>query len=146
MSAVQSYKSHARWDPAFHFFVAPVMLLNVVAVSVWYYRHYAQHVHSGMWLVLLSMALLILAIKSRSNALKVQDRLIRLEERLRLASLVSHSELVELESLTVDQYVGLRFASNPELPDLARRAVREKMTRSQIKQAIVAWRADHDRV
>jgi len=79
-------------------------------------------------------------------ALRDQDRIIRLEERLRLASLVSASELIELDSLTMRQYIGLRFASNPELPDLARRAIREKLTEKQIKQAIVSWRADNDRV
>jgi hypothetical protein len=146
MSATQSYKSHARWDPAFHFFIAPVLLLNIVATCIWYKHHYYQHVHSGMWLILLSIVLLMLAEKSRSNALKVQDRVIRLEERLRLASLVTPSELIELESLTTNQLIGLRFASNPELPELARRAIREKLTKKQIKENIVSWRADNDRV
>jgi len=84
--------------------------------------------------------------KMRSYSLKVQDRVIRLEEKVRLASLVSASELAELESLTIAQYVALRFASNPELPELARRAVREKLTRKQIKEAIKSWRPDEYRV
>ena len=63
-----------------------------------------------------------------------------------IASLVSASELVELESLTLRQYIGLRFASNPELPALARRAIREKLTEKQIKEAIVSWRPDNDRI
>jgi hypothetical protein len=76
----------------------------------------------------------------------VQDRVIRLEEKHRLAALVSASELIELESLTIKQYVALRFASNAELPDLARRAIRENLTPKQIKEAITSWRPDYDRV
>jgi hypothetical protein len=96
--------------------------------------------------VLVSIALFLVALKARVYVTKVQDRVIRLEERLRLASLVTPSELVELESLTTDQLIGLRFASNPELPELARRAVREKLSRKQIKESIVSWRPDNDRV
>jgi len=145
MSAPQTYKNHRRWDPEYHFFAASVMLLNVIATIWWFCRHYQQHMHIGIWLIVVSVALLILSFKTRSYALVVQDRVIRLEERLRLATLVSPSELIELESLTVRQYVALRFASNVELPDLARRAIREKLSEKQIKEAIVSWRADNDR-
>jgi hypothetical protein len=89
--------------------------------------------------------LFLVALKVRVYVLKVQDRVIRLEERVRLAQVVSESELIELESLTMRQYIGLRFASNAELPDLARRAVRESLTEKQIKEAIVSWRPDNDR-
>ncbi len=146
MPAPQNYKNHVRWDPVFHFFCGPVLLLNVVATIWWYSRHYAQHARIGLWLVLVSITLLVLAVKARLFALKAQDRVIRVEERTRLAALVTPSELVELESLTLRQYVGLRFASNAELPELARRAVREKLTEKQIKESIVSWRADNDRV
>jgi hypothetical protein len=146
MSAPQNYKNHARWDPIFHFFALLILLLNIPATGFWYARHHAEHSHSGLWFVLVSIALFLVALKARTYVTKVQDRVIRLEERLRLAALVTPSELVELESLTTDQLVGLRFASNPELPELARRAVREKLTRKQIKESIVSWRADNDRV
>jgi hypothetical protein len=146
MSAPQSYKNHTRWDPIVHFFVFPVLLLNIVFTGWWYGRHFHEHVHSGAWLILVAVALFLLAGKARGYALKVQDRVIRLEERARLAQLATESELIELESLTMQQYIGLRFASNAELPDLARRAVREKLTLKQIKEAIVSWRPDNDRV
>ena len=146
MPAPQSYKNHTRFDPAFHFFLAPILLLNVPLTAVWYWHHRWQHAHSGPWAVLVAVALLVLATEMRVYSLKVQDRVIRLEERLRLASLVSPAELAELDSLTIRQYVALRFASNPELPELARRAVRENLTGKQIKQAIVSWRADNHRV
>lgn len=145
MSTPQNYKNHTRWDPLFHFFIAPVFLLNIAATGWWYSRHYHQHMRSGIWLIVLSVALFVLTFKARSYALAVQDRVIRLEERLRLATLVSPSELVELESLAMRQYIGLRFASNAELPDLARRAIREKLSEKQIKESIVSWRADNDR-
>jgi hypothetical protein len=146
MPSPQSYKNHARWDPLFHFFIMPVLLLNIVAVSIWYAHHRSMYAHIGPWAILVSVALLLLGYKARGMALKAQDRVIRLEERTRIASLVSASELAELESLDMQQYIALRFASNPELPGLARRAVREKLTGKQIKEAIVAWRPDYDRV
>jgi len=146
MPAPQTFKNHTRWDPIFHFFCAPILLLNIIATGFWYHNHRAEHMHSGMWLILISVVLFLLALKTRLYALKVQDRVIRLEERLRLASLVSPSELIEIESLTMRQYIGLRFASNAELPELARRAVREKLSEKQIKESIVSWRADNDRV
>ena len=107
MSAPQNYKNHTRWDPEYHFFAALVMLLNVVATVWWFCRHYHQHLHSGIWLIVVSVALLILAFKTRSYPLVVQDRVIRLEERMRLATVVSPSELIELESLTIRQYVAI---------------------------------------
>jgi hypothetical protein len=146
MPAEQSFKSHTRFDPIFHFFLMPVLLLNIVATSIWYAHHHWQHQHSGPWAILMSVALLVLAGTLRGYSLKVQDRVIRVEERLRLAALCSPGEMAELDSLSIKQYVALRFASNPELPELARRAVRETLTNKQIKENIKAWRPDHDRV
>ena len=146
MSAPQNFKNHTRWDPPFHFFIAPVLLLNIFAIAWWYGRHFGEHRRIGAWAVVVSVALLMLAFKARDYALKNQNRIICIEERSRLAATVTASELIELSSLTSDQLVGLRFASTAELPELARRAVREKLTRKQIKESIVSWRADDDRV
>jgi hypothetical protein len=146
MSAPQNYKNHERWDPIFHFFVLIVLLLNIPATGWWYGHHFAQHRHSGAWLILVAVALFIAALKIRTYAVKNQDRIICLEERQRLASLVTPSEWIELSSLTPDQLIGLRFASGPELPELARRAIREKLNRKQIKESIVSWRADNERI
>ena len=146
MSAPQTYKNHGRMDPLFHYFIAPVLLANIVVSIVWFIRHHAAHRHIAPWFILMSVALLCIAGLTREYALKAQDRTIRLEERLRLASLVSPSELVELDSLTMRQYIALRFASNPELPALARRAIRENLTAKQIKQNISVWRPDNDRI
>jgi len=146
MAQTQSFKSHTRWDPMFHFIILPVLIANIILCIVFYIHHRPLLSYTGIWLIVLSLVLFMIAGKSRGYALKNQDRVIRLEEKSRLASLVSASELVELESLNMRQYIGLRFASNTELPDLARRAIRENLTEKQIKQAIVAWRPDNDRV
>jgi hypothetical protein len=146
MPTQQSYKNHTRWDPIFHFFMVPVLLLNIAATGVWYGHHRYLHTHSGPWAVLMAVILFLIALKARMYAVTVQDRVIRLEERLRLASMVPAAELAELDSLTVKQYVALRFASNPELPALARRAIRENLTPKQIKESVVAWRPDTHRV
>jgi hypothetical protein len=146
MAEAQSYKNHTRFDPPFHFFLLPIFLLNIVAASVWCYHHYNVHPHIAPWAIVVAVALFVLTGLMRSYSLKVQDRVIRLEERLRLAALCSPAEMAELDSLTLKQYVALRFASNPEVSELARRAIREKMEPKMIKQAIVSWRADHDRV
>jgi len=146
MAETQSFKNHTRWDPVFHFFIAPLLLANIIVVGIHIARsHHAFGFHSA-WSILIAVALLLLALKARMYALRDQDRIIRLEERLRLASMIPAEQMAELESLTMRQYIGLRFASNPELPALARRAIREKLTEKQIKEAIVSWRADNDRV
>jgi hypothetical protein len=146
MAAPQNFKNHGRFDPLFHFFIAPLCLLNVVVVFIWHLHHRYTNAHSGPWAVLMSVVLLVIVVKFRTYALRNQDRIIRLEERLRLAALLSPSELTEVSSLTTRQLIGLRFASDPELPDLARRAVRENLTEKQIKEAIVSWRPDNERV
>jgi hypothetical protein len=146
MPTPQTYKNHTRFDPLFHLVLMPIFLLNILATSIWYAHHYYQHARSGPWAILMSMALLLLLGLTRIYSLKVQDRVIRLEEKLRLTTLVSPSELIELDSLTLKQYVALRFASNAELPGLARRAIRENLAPKQIKEAIISWRPDYDRV
>jgi hypothetical protein len=146
MATPQDYKHHTRFDPLFHFTIVPLLLINFAFSIVYCVHHYRQHVHLAPWAIVMSIVAILMVFLTRGYSLKVQDRVIRLEEKLRLASLVSASEQVELESLTIRQYVALRFASNAELPALARRAVREKLDGKSIKQSIVAWRADDYRV
>ena len=76
----------------------------------------------------------------------MQYRFIRLEERLRLTQLLSEPLRSRIPELTEDQLVGLRFASDAEVPKLVERALSEKLTRGDIKQAIQSWRPDHWRV
>ena len=146
MPQAQSYKSHTRWDPPFHFFVLPILLLNFIFSIVATIRHWPAHHHLFIWWIVLSLALFALAGKSRASALKAQDRIIRLEEHLRMAALLSAEDLARAKALTESQLVGLRFASDAELPALVKRALDENLSSDQIKKAIVTWRPDYFRV
>ncbi len=139
----QTYANHARFDPWFHFFLAPVLLITLVATVVQLVRH--PHLGSA-WHVVLALALVVLAVKARTYALKAQDRVIRLEERLRLTALLREPLRARIGELEIRQLIGLRFASDAEIPALVERALNEKLTEKQIKQAIQVWRPDYYRV
>jgi hypothetical protein len=141
--STQSFKSHARFDPPFHFFLALVFVANLVVVGIYAFRHFSFY--SG-WLVVLSIAFLLLAFKARSYPLKVQDRVIRLEERLRLQALAPEQWHAQIYRLSEDQLIGLRFAADDEVVELAKQALEHKLTRKQIKERIKNWRSDDWRV
>ncbi|MBZ5685679.1 MAG: DUF6526 family protein [Acidobacteriia bacterium] len=104
-----------------------------------------DNIHSFL-LILLAVAMLTLVLKVRLYALKVQDRIIRLEERLRLTQLLSEPLRSRIPELTEGQLIGLRFASDAEVPKLVERALSEKLQRKDIKKAIQNWRPDYWRV
>ena len=96
---------------------------------------------------LLAVALILLFFYARSFALTVQDRVIRLEMTLRLEQLLPPDFQARVQEFSLDQVIALRFASDEELPDLARRALTEKLTeRKTIKKMIKKWRPDFLRV
>jgi len=135
MAQPQSFEHHTRRDPAFHFFIIPLLLLNFF---------FAIYTH--LWWIVMSIVILAMAELFRSYAVKNQNRLIRLEEQLRLADLLPEDQLGLIDTLTVEQFVGLRFASDAEVAALAQRAVAENLNRKQIKQAIITWRPDNHRI
>ncbi len=139
----QSFANHGRLDPGFHFVLIPLVLVAVILSIISLVRH--PGLDSTLWL-LLAIALLLTAGKARSNALKAQDRVIRLEERLRLAMLLPEAARPRITELTEQQLIALRFASDAELPALAIRALNEGLTKKQIKTSIQSWRADNFRV
>jgi hypothetical protein len=139
----QSFAHHARYDPPFHFFILPIFAITLIASVYHLVRHPGLH---SAWLVLFVIAAVLAIFKIRLNALKVQDRVIRLEERLRLANLLDPALRPRIPELTVSQLIALRFACDDELPALAVRALNEKLPSSDIKQAIKNWRADYFRV
>jgi hypothetical protein len=146
MAAPQSYKNHTRFDPPMHFFVIPVLLANL-GVAIWIAIHFRHEFPwLGHWSIVFALALLVLGFKCRINDLKTQDRLIRLEERLRLASLLPPNQLSHINELTVKQLVALRFASDEEVAALVHKTLTQNLEQKAIKQNIINWRADHHRV
>lgn len=150
VNKAQTYADHTRFDPLFHFFLLPVFALGLILSLIHFFYHlphsdFRDSFHAFL-LILLAVALLVLVLKVRLYALKVQDRVIRLEERLRLAQLLSEPLRSRIPELTEDQLIGLRFASDDEVPKLVERALNERLSRKQIKQAIQNWRPDYWRV
>jgi hypothetical protein len=146
MAQPQSFKNHTRFDPPFHFFILPVLLLNFIFAIYATIHAWPSRIHIHLWWIVMSILFFVMAGIFRGYALKNQDRLIRLEEQLRLADLLPEDQLSLIDALTVDQFVGLRFASDAEVAALAHRAVTENLDRKQIKQAITTWRPDNQRI
>lgn len=138
--AVQSYKKHARWLPLFHFFVIPVLLINVV-IALWGLIRTPGG--ATLWGVVFAIGLLGVGFLSRIQALTVQDRVIRLEMRLRLRQLLPPDLQPRINDLTHRQLVALRFASDAELPDLVREVLTGRLASSkEIKMRVRNWQAD----
>jgi len=140
----QSYANHTRWSPVYHFFVAPVLGIYVLYM-IWAAIQAPSLATAGDALV--ALALYGGIGMGRVFALTVQNRIIRLEERLRLARLLSADRLAASERLTTRQLIALRFASDAELPGLVDRVLAGELANSKaIKQAVREWRADYLRV
>ena len=146
MPTPQSYKSHTRWDPPFHFFVLPMLLLNFIFSIYIAIHHWPEHPHLHIWWIVMAIVFFMMAGLGRGAALRAQDRIIRLEERLRLARLLPEADHGRIDELTTKQLIGLRFASDEELPALTRKTLAQNLDQKAIKQSIVNWRADNDRV
>jgi hypothetical protein len=139
----QDFKHHGRYDPLFHFFLAWIFLANVIVAVVHAIHHPS---FTCWWLVVLAVAIFLMLFKLRSYPLKVQDRVIRLEERLRLQALAPAQWHAQIYRLTEDQLIGLRFASDDEVVELAKQALEQNLNRKQIKERIKSWRPDFWRV
>jgi Family of unknown function (DUF6526) len=139
----QSFQNHARWHPIFHFVLIPVFLANLIVAIVLLVRVPGW---TAAWAAVMALALLTLAFLVRINPVKVQDRVIRLEERLRLTALLPDPLRARISELSERQLVALRFAPDAEIPPLVQKALKENLTGKQIKQAINNWRPDHWRV
>jgi hypothetical protein len=139
----QNLKNHGRTDPAYHYFLFGILVLNLVYACAHLYR---QHTISASWFLILSIAVFVLFFKVRLYPMKVQDRVIRLEERLRLEALAPVEWRAQISKLSEDQLIGLRFASDEEVVKLAQQALEHNLTRKQIKERINNWRPDTFRV
>jgi hypothetical protein len=138
----QRYKNHVKWTPLFHFVSMPILTFNFIwmCVRMWKARFSLESIE----FVIVSIGLLTALFASRLSALKVQDRVIRLEERLRLARLLPDDLKPRIEEFRAGQLVALRFASDAELPALARKVLDEKISDvKQIKLMVKNWRGDY---
>lgn len=145
--SVQIYANHRRFDPWYHFFAFPVVTIAFL-IALWIsIRSLSGRVSVwSLWYVVVSAATVVLALKVRTYPLKVQDRIIRLEERLRLATLLDEPLKTRIGELDVRQLVGLRFAADAEVPGLVKTALDEKLSGEEIKKRIQSWRPDSLRV
>jgi hypothetical protein len=142
MPRPQSAASHAAFDTLTHFVLGPIFILNFVIAVVVAIRA-PHHLAIHLWLVVISLALFLMAVKMRVYSLRVQDRLIRLEERLRIATL---APAADVNRLSIAQLIALRFASDAELPALVTRTLAENLDAKAIKGGIRAWRPDFARI
>ena len=139
----QTVANHVRLDPFYHYVLAALLLTILYGACVMVYR---LHDLLSFTMLASTLAFCILAYKTRTYALKVQDRVIRLEERLRLMTILPPLLHHRIAELTASQLIALRFASDHELMALTARVLDEKLDGRQIKAAIVEWRPDDFRV
>jgi hypothetical protein len=143
MADPQNFSNYKRYDPLFHFFILPVFAITLIMAIVHLVTRPGLH---SAWLIVVVIAVIVAIFKIRMYALKVQDRVIRLEERLRLATLLDPSLRSRIAEFAQSQLVALRFASDAELPALAAKALNEKLSGLEIRKAIQQWRPDNWRV
>ena len=139
----QNLANHARFHPTYHMVLAPVFFLNLIVAIVVVIR--VPGWLAG-WNVVMAIALVLLLILVRTYPMKVQDRVIRLEERLRLTSLLPDALRGRVYELSEKQLIALRFAADKEVPALVQKTLTEHLKPIEIKQAIAEWRADTWRV
>jgi len=140
---VQSYANHLRWFPPWHFFAIPILVVNTIVQLV----RFVQEPSAGAaWTGVVWIAVLTAVICARWMPLRVQDRLIGLEETLRLTRLLPDRGQ-DIERLSRGQLIGIRFASDAEVPHLVDRILAgDLVTRDDVKQAVQHWRSDHQRI
>jgi hypothetical protein len=143
--ATQNFDNHARFVPMYHFVLSTLLVLTLIGSLVNLYRSFGDHerLYSAALIVVLAFCSCVLFYYVRTFPLKAQDRAIRAEENLR--HFVMSGKLFD-PRLTMSQIIALRFASDEEFVELARRAAESNMTAAAIKRAVKNWRADNYRV
>jgi len=137
----QTYATHKRIDPWYHYLGFGLALLILIMAVVHPFRG-----HGGGWQVFASVLILLMFMKLRIYALRNQDRIIRLEETLRMQSLLGEDLRARIPQLRPGQFVALRFASDGELPARVKEALDEGLAGAEIKKRIQSWRPDTFRV
>lgn len=143
--ADQSFENHSRYVPAYHYVVAPILIINVFVVA--YASSQNGMTKTDIWNILVALALVLLGWQARSMPLMAQNRVIRLEERMRLREKLPPHLRDRADEIRPSHLVGLRFASDDEVGPLAERCLNgELKTSKEIKRAIKTWRPDNLRV
>lgn len=137
----QTYANHRRYFPLYHYVALPILLANMVVAIAHGIRRPTPF---NAWLVILSLGLVAGLLASRASTLHVQNRLIALEMRLRLATTLEPALRTRIPELHLRHLVGLRFAGDSELPDLVERCLRGELTTTDaVKRAVRDWRPDY---
>ena len=139
----QNYKNHAKFIPVFHYIALPLLLINFLAALFRLTQDINFYALNDLGL---AVALIIVAVFTRLFALKAQDRVIRLEEQLRIQALLPDALKTNAGRLTMGQIVALRFASDEELAELTQDALDHNTSPNALKQAVKNWRPDYNRV
>lgn len=139
---IQSFANHRRFYPLYHFFALPILYVNIVMTLVYAYRHPGT-MKWNIWQIIVALALAAAVVVLRASTLIVQNRLIRLEQRMRLAAILPERLRARVPDLSVRQLIGLRFASDAELPALVERCLTGELKGSEdVKRAITTWQPD----
>jgi hypothetical protein len=137
---VQNYKSHARFLPLYHFIVSPIFLINAIVEIK---RLFGTPTLAQVWTTVLALGMAGFVVVARTMVLTVQNRVIRLEMRLRLREVLPADLQGKINDLRPGQLIGLRFASDAELPGLVRKVLAGELTTGRaIKQAVTDWQPD----
>ena len=141
--APQRYGNHRRFSPLYHYFALPILVGNF-GVALWGLAFHPTL--ANLWRAVVAAAFATGIVMARAQALIVQNRVIRLEQWLRLGSLLPSDLKVRISELSLGQLIGLRFASDAELPDLVRRCLAgELRTADQVKREVKEWQPDYVR-
>ncbi|HQZ96841.1 MAG TPA: DUF6526 family protein [Pyrinomonadaceae bacterium] len=144
MEEQQTYATHTRWFPLVHFVIMPLLLITLIYQIV---RTYQEPSWDRGMSILFVLIVVLVTLSARLQALKAQDRLIRLEETLRYRELLSPELAQKASEMQVGKMISLRFASDEELPDLVGQVIEGKLSSpKEIKTTIKQWRGDHFRV
>jgi len=142
--STQSYQSHAKFVPMYHYVLTGILVVNLLALA---YQAVRNPDLAHLWAIVMAVALIMIALFARVFALKAQDRVIRLEERLRMRELLPADLKGRIHEFSADQLIALRFASDAELPELAATVLRDNIrTRDAIKKMVKHWRIDDHRL
>lgn len=139
----QNYENHAKFIPVFHYIALPLLFVNFFGALFRVTQEISFYTLNGVGL---AISLIVVAVFTRLFALKAQDRVIRLEEQIRMQTFLPDALKAQVGRLTMGQIVALRFASDEELVDLTQDALDQNTSPNALKQAVKNWRPDYDRV